>query len=358
MSLHARRNRMDIHGMQIVSVDDNTSNLLIIEAYAQVLGLHVESFSSPILALDRLKKSPCDMLITDYMMPEMNGIELVKAFREEDKQTPIVMVTAVGDNIALHMEALESGVTDFLSKPIHTAMFKARLTNLLQLKKAQKILESKALLLENEVAKATASLIAREHETLQILGKTAEFKDPETGAHVARVAHYSKLLAREMGQNERFQDIIFYASPFHDIGKVGIPDAILLKEGKLTEIEFSLMKQHANIGYEILKASKSEYLKAGAVIAFSHHEKFNGLGYPSGLKGAMIPLMGRIVAVADVFDALTSARPYKAPWTLEKAFALLKEESGEHFDPDVVACFTKNHAQVKAIYEQFQGEEI
>ncbi len=349
---------MEIAGMQIVSVDDNQSNLLIIEAYAQALGLHVESFTRPHDALKRLMEKRCDMLITDYMMPEMNGIELVKAFRQSDRQTPIVMVTAVGDNIALHMEALEAGVTDFLSKPIHTSMFKARLTNLLQLKKAQLILEDRALLLEEEVKKATASLIAREQETLQILGKTAEYKDPETGAHVARVAHYSRLLAKEMAQNEKFQEIIFYASPFHDIGKVGIPDAILLKEGKLNEGEFMLMKQHASMGYEILKTSKSEYLKAGAVIAFSHHEKFDGTGYPNGLKGATIPLMGRIVAIADVFDALTSQRPYKQPWSLEKAFEFVQSEKGTYFDPLIVDCFVRQKDKVRAIYEEFQGEDL
>lgn len=348
---------MDISGMDIVSVDDNKNNLLIIEAYAQILGAHVKSFTLPQEALEYLQTHSCDMLITDYMMPEINGIELVKSFREKDKQTPIVMVTAVGDNIALHMEALEAGVTDFLSKPIHTAMFKARLTNLLQLKKAQKILESRALLLEEEVKKATTSLISREHETLQVLGKTAEYKDPETGAHVARVGHYSKMIAKELGQNEKFQEIIFYASPFHDIGKVGIPDAILLKEGKLSDDEFTLMKEHTMIGYEILKFSKSEYLKAGAVIAFSHHEKFNGKGYPNGLHGNVIPLMGRIVAVADVFDALTSMRPYKQPWSLEKAFEFLEQEKGEHFDPDIVACFLKNKEAVMAIHQQFQGDE-
>jgi len=174
---------------------------------------------------------------------------------------------------------------------------------------------------------------------------------------VARVAHYSKLLAKELGQNEKFQEIIFYAAPFHDIGKVGIPDSILLKEGKLNEGEFMLMKQHANMGYEILKTSKSEYLKAGAVIAFSHHEKFNGQGYPSGLKGTTIPLMGRIVAIADVFDALTSLRPYKQPWSLEKAFEFLVSEKGENFDPDIVECFLNQREKVCAIYEQFQGEE-
>jgi len=348
---------MDIVGMHVVSVDDNQSNLLIIEAYAKVLGVEVHSFIHPHDALSYVLEHRCDMLITDYMMPEMNGIELVKAFRCSDTQTPVVMVTAVGDNVALHMEALNVGVTDFLSKPIHTSMFKARLTNLLHLKKAQIILQDRALLLEEEVKKATASLVAREHETLQMLGKTAEFKDPETGAHVARVAHYSKLLAKELGQNEKFQEIIFYAAPFHDIGKVGIPDSILLKEGKLNDGEFMLMKQHTNMGYEILKTSKSEYLKAGAVIAFSHHEKFNGLGYPSGLKGTTIPLMGRIVAIADVFDALTSLRPYKQPWSLEKAFDFLVSEKGGHFDPEIVECFLNQRDKVCAIYEQFQGEE-
>ena len=348
---------MDIANMHIVSVDDNKSNLLIVEAYAKALDLHVKSFLDPKEALEALKISPCDLRITDYMMPEMNGVEFVKAFRLLDEKTPIIMVTAVGDNMELHIEALDAGVTDFLAKPINSAIFKARLSNLLALKKAQKIVEDKALLLEEEVKKATASLVAREHETLHLLGKTAEYKDPETGSHVARVAHYSKLLAKELGKNEKFQEIIFYAAPFHDIGKVGIPDAILLKEGHLSENEFMLMKQHATIGYEILKSSKSEYLKAGAVIAFSHHEKYNGTGYPSGLKGETIPLMGRIVAIVDVFDALTSLRPYKQPWMLEAAFEYLEREKGEHFDPEIVECFLKNKEQVNAIYERFRRDK-
>lgn len=347
---------MNIQGMSVISVDDNKNNLLIIEAYAQVLGLHVESFADPLLALERLKKANCDILITDYMMPQMNGIELIRAFRTFDTHTPVVMVTAVGDNVELHMQALDAGATDFLSKPIHASMFKARLSNLLLLKKAQRILEDKTLLLEEEVKKATISLISREHETLQILGKTAEYKDPETGAHVARVAHYSRLLARESGQNEKMQEILFYAAPFHDIGKVGIPDVILLKEGKLNEGEFGLMKTHSAIGYDILKTSKSEYLKAGAVIAFTHHEKFDGTGYPNGLKGETIPLVGRIVAIADVFDALTSQRPYKAPWSLESAFELLENEKGKHFDPQLVECFIANKNHIEKIYEEFKGE--
>lgn len=348
---------MNIQGMKILSIDDHQSNLLIIESYAKSLGLEITSFLQPLEALAYAKTAAIDIVVIDYMMPLMNGVEWVKAFRKMDNKTPIVMVTAVGDNATLHLEAIEEGVTDFLSKPIHSAMFKARLNNLLQLKKVQHLIEDRAMLLEEEVNKATATLRAREHETLQILGKAAEYKDPETGSHIARVAHYSKLLAHALGQNEKFEEIIFYASPFHDIGKLGIPDAVLLKPDKLNDAEFEVMKEHAIIGYEILKASKSEYLKAGAVIAFTHHEKYDGTGYPNGLKGTTIPLMGRIVAIADVFDALTSKRPYKEPWSFEEAFSFLVAQKERHFDPQLVDLFLEHKAKVHAIYTQYQESE-
>ena len=175
-----------------------------------------------------------------------------------------------------------------------------------------------------------------------MLGKASEYKDPETNAHTKRVSHYCKLLASAYGLNEELQDIIFYASAFHDIGKIGIPDSILLKPGKLDDDEFAIMKQHASIGYEILKGSKSKYLKAGGVIAYNHHEKYDGTGYPNGLKGENIPIFGRITAIADVFDALTSIRPYKKAWSVDEAFNLLIEEKNRHFDPILVDLFIKN----------------
>jgi len=181
------------------------------------------------------------------------------------------MLTAAGDDIELQVSALNAGATDFLSKPIIAPAFKARITNLLKIKKSQSMLNNKALLLEEEVEKATELISKREHESLVVLGKTAEYKDPETALHVERVALYSKILAKAYGLNENSQDIIYYASPFHDIGKVGISDNILLKPGRLTTEEFKDMKKHSSIGYEILKSSQSKYLKAGGIIALTHH---------------------------------------------------------------------------------------
>ncbi len=290
------------------------------------------------------------------MMPNLNGLEFVKEFRNTNKTIPIVMITAAGDDDNIHKDAFEFGVNDFLKKPVNSVLFKARVLNLLNGYQNRMLIEDKAKLLESEVKKATQKLIQREHETLKILGKTAEYKDPETASHVSRVAHYSKLIARELGLDEKEQELIFYAAPFHDLGKVGIEDKILLKPGKLDDEEFDIMKTHAMIGYEILKDSKSEYLQSGAQIALTHHEKYNGRGYPKGLVGDEIPIFGRIVAVVDVFDALTSNRPYKKAWSFEDALNLLKEESGQHFDPKIVDIFINNVDEIKEIYNSFKEE--
>jgi len=347
---------MEISGMSLVSIDDNKTNLLMVEVLAKTLDVAVNSFLNPIEGLEHIKQYGCDIVITDYMMPELDGVELIKEIRKFDKSIPIIMLTAVGDDIDLQIEALNYGATDFLNKPINAPVFKARVVNLLTLRKSQLIIQDRALLLEEEVRKATQIILDREHETLVVLGKTAEYKDPETGAHVARVAHYSRLLAQKAGLNKKMQDIIFYASPFHDIGKVGIPDKILLKPARLDEDEFEIMKNHANIGYEILKHSKSEYLKAGGVIAMTHHEKWDGSGYPKGLKGETIPIFGRIVAIADVFDALTSTRPYKKAWSLEDAFAFLTEQKGKHFDSALVECFAGEKEGIVEIFNSIKEE--
>jgi len=344
--------------MVAVSIDDNENNLLLVEAFASSLGVKVRSFQDPQKALTLLEESPraVDIVFVDYMMPGLNGLEVIRRYRALESNVPMVMITAAGDDAKLKLEALEAGATDFLNKPLNAAEFKARTANLLSLRKAQRLLEDRAELLESEVLKATRDIVEREHESLLVLGKTAEFKDPETGSHIARVAHYSKLLARLSGLGEGQQDTIFYASPFHDIGKVGISDAILLKPGRLDEDEFEMMKTHAKIGYEILKDTKSAYLKAGAIIAISHHEKYDGSGYPHGLSGEQIPIYGRIVAIADVFDALTSHRPYKEAWPFERAIALLEEESGKHFDPELVRLFIDHISEVREIFETFREE--
>ena len=347
---------MNVENMRIISIDDNKTNLLIIESYAKILNLEIESFLNPKEALEASFEKEYDLVIVDYMMPEINGLEFIQSFRQNNQSTPIIMLTAVGDDMNLQINALEYGANDFLSKPINAPAFKARIINMLKLRKSQLLLQDKALLLQDEVKLATIRLKESEYETLQMLGKTAEFKDPETNAHTQRVAYYCKLLARAYGLDENLQDIIFYASPFHDLGKIGIPDNILLKPGKLDDDEFSIMKNHAKIGYEILKGSKSKYLKAGGVIAYNHHEKYDGTGYPNGLKGESIPIFGRITAVADVFDALTSSRPYKKAWSLEEAFDFLIEEKSVHFDPKLVDLFLENKNEVINIHNKFKED--
>jgi len=335
-----------------VSIDDSEQNLMLLEAYANQIELQVKNFLDPQEALDFILNNEIDIIFVDYMMPKLNGLELIEKFRETNISTPIIMITAAGDNIKL--DALKAGATDFLNKPLDLSEFTLRTQNLLKLREAQLLVEDKAKLLQVEVEKATQELINREHESLIVLGKTAEYKDPETASHVARVANYSKLLANAYGLSIELQDIIYYASPFHDIGKVGIPDSILLKPAKLDDDEFKIMKTHAAIGYTILKEAKSKYLKMGASIALYHHEKYDGTGYPKSLQGEDIPIEARIVAIADVFDALVSVRPYKKAWSFDDAVKLLKEESGAHFDPELVVLFIENIDKIEGIYNQFQ----
>lgn len=348
---------MNIENMKIISIDDNKTNLLIIESYAKLLSLKIDSFTEPKEALISIESCEYDLVIVDYMMPDIDGLEFIKRFREKNIDTPIIMLTAVGDDMQLQIKALEYGANDFLSKPINAPAFKARIINMLKLRKSQLLLKDKALLLQEEVDKATSRLKESEQEILQVLGKSAEYKDPETNAHTQRVAHYCKLLTKAYGLDEELQDIIYYASPFHDLGKIGIPDRILLKAGKLDDDEYNIMKKHSQIGYEILKGSKSKYLKAGGVIAYNHHEKYDGSGYPNGLKGENIPIFGRITAIADVFDALTSNRPYKKAWSIDEAFNLLLKEKEKHFDPVLVDLFIKNKESVLDIYNKFLQEK-
>lgn len=345
---------IEFEELNAVYIDDEPVNLMLVQAFGQEFNLNIKTFEDPQKGLDYILNNEIDILYTDYMMPKINGIEIVEKFREIHDDVPAVVITAVGDDSDLKLKALEAGATDFLAKPIELPEFKARSLNLINLRMAQLKIQDKALLLQDEVKKATKEIQAREHETLMVLGRAAEYKDADTANHTIRVAHYSKLLAKKYGLNEEEQEIIFYASPFHDIGKVGIADAILLKEGKLTDAEFALMKEHANIGGDILSNTKSPYLIAGQEIAKNHHEKFNGKGYPVGLIGEDIPLSARIVTIADVFDALTSVRPYKKSWSFQEAVLFLLNERGKHFDPKLVDLFITSIDEAKEIYDNFQ----
>ncbi|MDX1296146.1 MAG: response regulator [Sulfurimonadaceae bacterium] len=339
--------------LYIAAVDDEPVNLLLLEELARQHDYLMTTFEKPADLLEHMRSHPVDILLTDYMMPEINGVELLRECRLINPLLLSVVITAVSDSEEVKIQALEAGANDFLTKPINPVEFQLRIRNLATIQKSQRLLSDFNLQLKEKVEQATRELVQREHEALQVLSKTAEYKDPETGSHISRVAHYSKLMAEGVGLDTYEQELIFYASPLHDIGKVGINDAVMLKPGKLTPDEFEVMKGHSQIGYEILKSSKNPYLQAGAVIAHSHHEKFDGSGYPQGLKGEDIHIYGRITAIADVFDALTSERPYKKAWSFDDAIALISEQSGSHFDPELVAIFIDHIDTVKEIYTTF-----
>lgn len=344
---------MNLENMKVISIDDNKNNLFLIETICNNMGLNVTSFSDPLEALLYSLQNTIDLILIDYMMPNLNGLEFIKEFRKQKSNVPIIMITASGDDEEVHKKAFDLGTNDFLSKPVNSIILKARILNLLSSYHNRILIEDKTKLLESEIEKATIKLREREKETLNILGKTAEYKDPETASHVSRVSYYSKLLARELGLSNEEQNIIFYSAPFHDLGKVGIEDNILLKAGKLSLDEFNTMKKHSLIGYEILKDSKSKFLKAGSIIALTHHEKFDGSGYPNNLKEEEIHVYGRIVAIADVFDALTSSRSYKKAWSFDEAIKYLQSQSNKHFDSNILKHFIKNIDEVKNIYNSF-----
>ena len=339
--------------LKALSVDDEYLNLVLIEEMGRKLGLDIASFTDPRDALEYLKHHPVDIIFADYMMPVMDGISLIKAAREYYPDIPIVMITAVTSDNELKLRALESGATDFLSKPLNLPEFSARVRNLIKLRQSQLLYKNWADVLRTEVEKATDDIKLREQETLKVLASAAEYKDPETGEHIIRVAHYSRIIAEELTEDEEMQQQIFRAAPLHDIGKIGVPETILLKPGKLTTPEYEEIKRHAEMGYEIMKNADSPYLKTGASIALTHHEKWDGSGYPRGLAGKDIPLCGRIVAISDVFDALTSVRPYKLPWSFDKAVDHLKSERGKHFDPDVVDAFRARIDEIREIHSTY-----
>lgn len=327
--------------MKIVVIDDVKTNLIIIESMLKKFqNCETYLFEDPKEALKWCENNNPDLIITDYMMPELNGVDVAKKFRalKKNEHVPIVMVTAYNED-SIKIEALKEGVTDFLIKPINKAEFQARINNLLKLREYYLKVSDKAKWLEEEVKKATAEIEKREEEIIYRLSIAAEFRDDDTGEHIKRMAHYCYIIAKELNLDKTFTEMILKASPMHDVGKISIPDNILLKPARLTPEEFEIIKTHTINGYNILSNSDIPLIQLSAEIALNHHEKFNGKGYPNGLQGKDIPISGRITAVADVFDALTSKRPYKEPWPVEKAIELLKKEKGEHFDPDCVDAF-------------------
>jgi len=312
--------------------------------------IRIEAFIKPEPALAWLSWQVADLLIADSLFPSMDATHLIQRIRAVSacSDLPLLMMVPWG-NKERRRQVLDAGATDLLATPVDDLEFRARCSNLLTQRRQQRIIHERALRLEQRVSEATAEIRQREHETLLRLAKAGEYRDEDTGNHVIRMARYARLIAEQVGLSQQECEAIELAAPMHDIGKIGIPDEILRKPGRLTHCEFEIMKKHTQMGYEILKDSPSEFLQMGAVIALSHHERFNGTGYPHRLGGQDIPLPARIVSVADAYDALTSARPYKPKWSLEKTLEFLNSQRGRIFDPVCLDAFLSQLDRVTRI---------
>lgn len=329
--------------MRVVIVDDSPSSLQVLSAMvAAIPDCTVVTFTDSAKGLQWCLDHEPDLVLVDFNMPPPDGLQLIELIRRDPRRldVPVVMVSSCEEREIRH-RALRLGATDFLSKPVDESEFIARVRNLLKLHQSHRALSNRAAWLASEVGKATRALVEREREAILILSRAAEFRDPETAQHLVRMATYCRLIAEALGLPYEEIELIFTAAPMHDIGKIGIPDHILLKPGKLTPDEEELMRRHAGFGADILSGSTSPLIKKAAEIAQCHHEKFDGTGYPDGLAAINIPLAGRIAALADVFDALTSERPYKKAWPLDRALDYIQANRGFHFDPACVDAFMR-----------------
>lgn len=343
--------------MRILIVDDNATNLMLLKMIAQkVGGVTVEGCDCPIRALEMLRAQAFDLILVDYVMPGMNGHDLIRMIRmiETYQVVPIVMITGEADR-QVRLDAISAGATDFLNKPVDPVELRARLSNLLALRRAQRDLANHAQWLEREVAEATRHLSEREEEVIWRLSRAIEFRDGGTGEHISRVATVSQLIAEGLGCDTTFCRTIYLAAPLHDVGKVGIPDAVLTKPGRLTDDEMATMREHVSLGQRIMAGAESGLIQFAEHIVASHHERWDGTGYPVGLSGENIPLEGRIVAVADVFDALCSPRPYKPAWPVLEAHEEINRCAGSHFDPQVVAAFNSRWSDIIPLYRQAES---
>lgn len=290
-------------------------------------------------AIRLTKKETPDLILLDIMMPDMTGKEVCIALKSDPvfKKIPIIFVTALSDEQD-EEEGLSLGAVDYITKPISPAVVRARVKTHLSLVQADELKKTRL-------------------QVIQRLGRASEYKDNETGMHVIRMSHYSYILAKAYGLSEIQSEELLHAAPMHDLGKIGIPDRIMLKPEKLTDEEFEIIKTHPQIGAEILGDDESSLISLAKSVALTHHEKWDGSGYPNGLVGEEIPLEGRIVALADVFDALTSKRPYKEAWSVEETMDYIKEQSGKHFQPELVNLLCENLDKIIKVKDQWKDED-
>ena len=339
--------------MRVMVIDDSRSSAAAIASRIdEIPGLSSAVCLDPEIALRKCQREQFDLVLVDYIMPKLDGVEVLKTLRsfETYRLVPMIMIASTISR-DVKLQAIQAGATDFLNKPVDWVEMQARVKNLVALRQAQIELAARASQLAAEVAMATASLVAREEEIIWRLARAIEYRDGTTGEHVSRVAEICRLLAGKLGLGAERSRILYLAAPLHDIGKIGICDQVLQKPGRLTPEEMAVMRRHVDFGAEVLAGATTEVVRVAAAIARTHHEKWDGSGYPAGLSGEAIPIEGRITALADVFDALCSERPYKAAWPIEKAFAEIVACAGSHFDPACVDAFVACWPQISGLLE-------
>jgi putative two-component system response regulator len=338
----------------ILIVDDEPANVLLLEKLLASQGYrHVSATTDPRRAIEIYRAQPPDLVLLDLSMPELDGFAVMDALNalEHDSYPPILVLTALSDQ-PTRVRALESGARDFLTKPIEFRETLCRIRNALELRLMHNRLHEQKLALEDTVRARSCELTDTRLEVVRRLGRAAEYRDNETGLHILRMSKISALLARHAGLSEGDCELILNASPMHDIGKIGIPDFILLKPGKLDPDEWAIMRRHTSIGAEILSGHDSELMKTARDIALGHHEKWDGSGYPHGVSGEAIPIAARIASIADVFDALTSVRPYKNAWPVSEAVREINRGAAAHFDPALVTCFNAVLPEILSIKDE------
>ena len=369
----------------VMIIDDESINIEIVKAYLEEEGFeNLIATTQASQAMDMLREHRPDIVLLDIKMPEISGLELLRMMRSDRDMMmiPAIVLTAANDP-QVKLQALRLGASDFLAKPVDPSELTLRLENVLAVKAYQDHLADYSEKLERQVQIRTEELVHSRQEAIHCLARAGEFRDDDTGRHVTRVGRYSALIAAELGFPQAAVDLIEQAAQLHDVGKIGIPDAILHKPGKLDPQEFEIIQEHCNIGrriinplsheesirlkthtsvgLQIMGSTNSPVLRLASVIAATHHEKWDGTGYPKGLAGNAIPIEGRIVAVADVFDALSSARPYKEAFPLDRCLKILADSRSKHFDPRVLDAFLRRKDEaihVREDYVDFKQDDL
>lgn len=339
------------HRFNILVVDDTPHNLDIARNILHT-EYRVRLATNGEIALKLIHKQKPDLILLDIMMPGMDGYEVCRQLKADPRYTqiPVIFVTAM-DSREDEAKGLALGAVDYISKPINPSILKARVKTHIALYDQHRALEEK-------VNKRTKELYETRLQIIQNLGRAAEYKDNETGLHVIRMSNYAKLLAIHAGVPDEEVTLIYNAMPMHDVGKIGIPDHILLKPGPLTAEEWAIMQTHPQIGADIIGDGSHPLMNYARTISLTHHEKWDGSGYPNQLQGDQIPFIGRLAAIADVFDALTSERPYKKAWTIEDAVDAIHEGAGKHFDPALIPVFDSALDEIRQIQHQYKDKQV